>query len=88
MPAPELLTPRTASDLQLRALAHHLDIIRAERMPSDPPFDTDAIVAGLRSLDPARDRRYLLLWEDGQVVARATVTMPREQHCHQAVLAT
>ncbi|ULH18147.1 GNAT family N-acetyltransferase (plasmid) [Deinococcus sp. KNUC1210] len=84
MPTLEMLTPSTASDLHLRALAHHLELIRAERMPSDPPFDAEAIVAGLRKPDPTKDRHYLLLWEEGQVVARATVTLSQEHHLHQA----
>lgn len=84
MLALELLTPGTASDLQLRALARHLNIIQAERMPSDHPFDVEATIASLQRLDPVRDRHYLLLWEGGQVVARATATLPQEHHLDQA----
>ncbi|MVN87099.1 hypothetical protein GO986_09995 [Deinococcus sp. HMF7620] len=84
MPAPQLLTPSTASDFHLHALAHHLDMIRAERMPSDPPFNVESIVAGLRTIDLSRDRHYLLLWEETQVVARATVTLPQAHDIHQA----
>lgn len=79
----ERLTP-SAAPLHLRALAHHLEAVRAERLPNDPPLDIGATVAGLQRPDLSSDRQYLLLWQDAHVVARATVTLPRLQRLDQA----
>ncbi len=80
----EVLNLATAPPAHLRSLAHHLESIRAERMPSDPPLDAETVIAGLQRPDPAIDRHHVLLWQDSQVVARASVTLPKVQNIHQA----
>lgn len=80
----ETLETATAPEAALRAVARHDEALRAERMPEDPPTDEASALAALRYRSADADSRHFLLWEGGEVVAKAVVRLPLGQNTHSA----
>ena len=76
----------TASEETLLALAHHLERIRAERLPNDLPSSLEMLIRALRQRDPDADQHHLLVWRDGAVIAHAVLTFPLVQNTTQAAV--
>ncbi len=87
MSSPELLlesVDSAAPDATWQAIARHSEAIRAERLPEDPPLDAEALMAELRRPPGDVERQLFVVWENGEVVARAAAELPLEQNTHAA----
>lgn len=81
---PRPMDPRRAPREELLAVARHVEALRAERLPGDPPLNLDEQVAQMR-LVPA-DEEVLLwnVWDGAEVVGHADLTLPLDQNTHLA----
>jgi mycothiol synthase len=74
-----------ASQSEYSALNHHINIIRHERLPDDPPVPLEETISNLQSIPPFVDLRLWVVWDLGQatIVAMGNVALLRvEENRH------
>jgi len=78
----EQFDPVTAPEASLSAAAAFREVLRAERMPEDPPLDEAALIAGWRHPDAAAEQCIFVLWDGDVVVGSATLSLPLDHNTH------
>lgn len=73
---PKGLDPLAAPSAHLYALAAHMEALRHERMPTDPPLDPEVVVDTLQRSDPAAERHHIVIWWHDRIVAHASIRFP------------
>jgi mycothiol synthase len=80
------LSVKDASQAEYAALHKHVNILRAERLPDDPPIPLDELIVSLKNIPPFVDHRaWAAFDQDGEMVADGTVAfMLMEENKHLA----
>lgn len=74
--------PRTAPESTLRAFADHLDRMREERVPQDPPMDKDTAIIEFRHVQDDEDVMHWYLWDADRIVAHVGLFLPLKENTH------
>lgn len=71
---------KSASQMEYAALNRHINRMRLERLPNDPPIPVDETVSNMKSLPPFVDVRLWAAWDaQGEMAALGNVVLMRTE---------